>query len=132
MKKQLAKGKNNRNISQKKRFILFTLGEYYSEANKKLKEKDLLVSISKSVFIDLLMKTKIISKKERALYKDLEDLEATRLISYTNRVLKLTTKGKKEYNKIRKEIIPYLNLAKILNAAELYRLAKKSQTFFKR
>ena len=56
-------------------FILFTLGKWYEEANKKIKGKPLEVCISKKTFIELVMKAKIAKKLERALYKNLETLE---------------------------------------------------------
>ena len=62
------------------RFILFTLGEYYKEANSKLKE--IRITISKVVFIDLIMCTNITKKKQRTIYKNLEDLEKIKLVSY--------------------------------------------------
>ena len=40
-------------LARSRKFILFTLGEYYREANKRLKEKPLEVIISKVVFVDL-------------------------------------------------------------------------------
>ena len=117
--------------SKKQSFILYALGEYYSEANRKLKSKPIAVAISKSVFIDLLMKTKITNKKQRALYRNLEQLEKKHLTSYKDKVLRLTKKGQTEYRSIKKDIETYINLAKILSATELYRLAKRSQTLLK-
>ncbi len=118
-------------VGKPHKFILFTLGEYYSEVNKRLKTKSLQLIISKVVFIDLLKKAGIVKKKERAVYKNLEWLEKKKYIKYDNRVLSLTNKGNKELEKIRKEIQPYINVSKILKSKDLLKIAKKSQTVLK-
>lgn len=118
------------NLSEKQKFILFVLGKLYEESNRKLKEKILQVSISKSAFIEIVKKGGLTEKGERALYKNLEDLEKLNYISYENRILKLTKKGEKEYNKINKQLMPYFNIIKIIEAENLVRLTKKAKTSF--
>ena len=78
-------------------FILFTLGKWYEEANKKIKVRPLRICISKKIFIELVTKAGFAKKQERALYKNLETLEKKKLINYDNKQLKLTKKGKKLY-----------------------------------
>ena len=112
----------------KQRFILYTLGEYYTQANRKLKNRNLTITISKSVFIDLLKKTKITNNQKRALYKNLADLETKKLITYNKKVLSLTKKGSTQYKRIKSNLEAYINLAKVLSSTELHRLAKRSQT----
>ena len=77
------------------RFMLYSLGAWFEEANKKIKNKSLKVSISKTTFIDLVKTAKFAKKQERALYKNLEILEKKKLLSYNNKELKLTERGKK-------------------------------------
>jgi|TARA_B100002003_G_C13956999_1_gene463718 predicted transcriptional regulator len=91
-------------------FILFILGRWYEEANKKIKGKPLEVCISKKTFIELVTKSGIAKKQDRALYKNLENLGKKKLINYNNKELMLTLKGKKLFEKINKQIKPYLNL----------------------
>lgn len=112
-------------------FILFTLGKWYQEANKKIKGKPLQVCISKKTFIELVNKADIAKKQERALYKNLETLEKKKLITYKTRELLLTKKGKKLYDKINKQIAPYLDLYDKLKAKEPTSYTKKVQTILK-
>ncbi len=117
-------------LSEKQRFILFVLGKLYEESNRKLKEKILQVSISKSAFIEIVKKGGLTEKGERALYKNLEDLEKLNYINYENKILGLNRKGLKEYNKINRELKPYLNIIKIIESENLVRLTKKAMTTF--
>ena len=71
-------------------YILYALGKWFTEANKTIKDKPLVVSINKKEFIALVGKAKIAKKRPRALYKNLEILEKKRLITYKNKELKLT------------------------------------------
>ncbi|MEA2037899.1 MAG: hypothetical protein U9O94_10415 [Nanoarchaeota archaeon] len=112
-------------------FILFTLGKWFEEANKKIKNKTLQVSISKNVFIDLVKKAKFAKKQERALYKNLEILEKKKLVEYKNKELKLTYRGKKLYQDIDQRIKPFLNVTKKLKDKDPISYTKKVQTIFK-
>lgn len=112
-------------------FILFSLGKWYEEANKKIKGKPLEVCISKKSFIELVTKASLAKKQERALYKNLETLEKKKFISYKNKELMLTKKGKKLYDKLNKEISPYLNLYDKLKSKSPTSYTKKVQTILK-
>ncbi len=112
-------------------YILYALGKWFEEANKKIKDKPLQVSISKSIFIDLMKKAKLTKKQERALYKNLEILEKKKLIEYKNKELNLTNKGKKVYNEINKQVEPYFYLIKKLKEKDPASYTKKIQTIFK-
>ncbi len=119
-------------ITNKQKFILFTLGRWYLEANKKLKTRSLKLAISKSVFIGLVQKAKMVKKKDRALYKNLESLEKKKLISYKNRNLALTKRGEKLFKKINNEMQPYLKVAQALKTKNPLSYSKKAQTVFKK
>ena len=119
-------------ITNKQKFILYTLGKWYAEANKKLKGKPLHVMISKSVFIDVAKKAKMVKKKERALYKNLELLEKKKLISYTNKNLALTDKGKKLFVKLNEELNPYLKVTDTLKKKDPLSYSRKAQTVFRK
>ena len=71
-------------ITKTERFMLYSLGKWFEEANKKIKSKNLKVSISKTSFIELVKKSEIAKKQSRALYKNLESLEKRKLIIYKN------------------------------------------------
>jgi len=112
-------------------FILFTLGKWFEEANKKIKDRPLQVSISKATFIGLVKTAEFAKKQERALYKNLEILEKKKLISYKNKELELTKKGEKLYEEISRNLEPYFNVFKKLKEKNPISYTKKVQTIFK-
>ena len=112
-------------------FILFTLGKWFEEANKKVKNSSLQVSISKKIFIELVKAAQFAKKQERALYKNLEILEKKKLIEYANKELKLTKKGKELYDDINKRLKPFFNVFKKLKDKNSISYTKKLQTVFK-
>ncbi len=117
-------------LSEKQKFILFVLGKLYEESNKRLKERILQVSVSKSAFIEIVRKGGLTEKGERALYRNLEDLEKSGHLSYENKILKLIKKGEKEHSKISRELSPYLNIIKVIETENLVKLTKKARTTF--
>lgn len=112
-------------------FILFTLGKWFEEANKKIKHQPLKVSISKVSFIDLVKTANFAKKQERALYKNLEILEKKKLIEYQNKELELTKRGKILYDDINKRLSPFFNVFQKLKEKDPISYTKKLQTIFK-
>ncbi len=112
-------------------FMLFTLGKWFEEANKKIKNKSLQVSISKKTFIEVVKTAKFAEKQERALYKNLEILEKKKLIEYKNKELDLTERGKKLYADINKRLMPFFNVFNKLKKKGPISYTKKIQTVFK-
>ncbi|HLC86444.1 MAG TPA: hypothetical protein VJG30_04115 [Candidatus Nanoarchaeia archaeon] len=115
-------------LTSTQRFILFTLGIWYEEANRKLKDKDLEVFISKVVFIEVVRKARMVEKEERALYKNLELLERKRFISYNNKNIVLTSKGFNAFNKIKKGLSPYINVIDVISKKDPLSYSKRIQT----
>jgi predicted transcriptional regulator len=109
------------------KFILFTLGSWYLEAQRKLAGPVEIV-ISKATFIDLLMRANLAGKQARAVYKNLEDLEKQKLISYENRSLALTKKGEKLFTKSYNELRPYVNVIHALKQTNPLSYSRKMQT----
>jgi hypothetical protein len=101
-------------LTQPEAFILFSLGKFHEEANKALEGKPLRVSMTKAAFIELARVAGIAQKSERALYKNLETLEQRKLIFYDHKMLALTSKGHKEYQKILATLDPYFGASKLL------------------
>ena len=112
-------------------FILFTLGRWYEQANEKIKGKPLEVCVSKKVFIELVTKAGIAEKQERALYKNLETLEKKKLIKYENKELMLTNKGKVLFEKLDKQVMPYISLYEKLKSKDPTSYTKKVQTILR-
>ncbi len=116
------------NHSRAQKFILFTLGRIYTEFSTHFNDKPLEAFISKTSFIELATKAHITTRTERTLYKNLEYLEKKKLISYDNKNLALTSKGKKMFEKIEHDLAPYLNVAEIIKSNDMRRFTKKVQT----
>ena len=112
------------------KFILFALGFWYKETNRKLEDKSLTISISKALFIDIIKKTGIVEKQPRALYKNLELLEKSRIIRYENKSLSLTKKGENAFLNIYAEMKPYVNIIKLVTEKNLLSYSKRLQTRF--
>ena len=97
-------------LTKTQRLILYSLGQFYRRLNQPLEEKPLKVRTSKIVFIELLLSSKVITKQERALYKNLETLENKKLITYENRMIKFTEIGLRIRDKIDKEIKQFVDV----------------------
>ena len=67
-------------ITPVERFMLYSLGEFCSQADKRVSNKPISLPISKVEFINVVMNANMTSKKERAIYKNLESLELKKLI----------------------------------------------------
>jgi coproporphyrinogen III oxidase-like Fe-S oxidoreductase len=102
------------NQTKTQRFMLYSLGKWFEEANEKNKRQTIKDSISKSLFVDFVLNSKVAEKKERAIYKNLETLEEKKLIQYDNKEIELTEKGIKFYEKIKSDIDPYVTVQKKL------------------
>ena len=117
-------------LNKKHRFVLYALYQYLREANKRFSDKPLEMSVSKSVFIEALKKTKIADKGKRALYRNLEILEKKKLVKYENKFLKPTEKGLKVFSAMHKEIFPFIHLIDTLRL-ESDSMTSRAQTYFK-
>ena len=117
-------------VTSVERYILFALGEFCTQANKKLSDRPLQLSVSKAEFIAIATKTQMTAKKERAIYKNLESLQEKKCISYDDKNLELTSKGQKELFKVNAELLPYLNLKEFLKTENALKYARKAQTVF--
>jgi len=113
------------------RHILYALGNSYQSFNNRFSDKPLTVSMSKAVFIDVLLSLGAVSKKERALYKNFEDLEQKKLIKYEKDELRFTRKGFSMFKKIDAEVVSFVDLGKQLRYAKTVKLHKKLQSKLK-
>jgi len=77
------------------------------------------------------MKSGIVEKKERALYKNLENLEKQKYVVYNNKSLRLTNKGQKLYERIDSEISPCIRAASIIRKNNVLRFTTKAKTVLK-
>jgi DNA-binding PadR family transcriptional regulator len=86
------------------------------------------MAMNKVAFIELARKANITSKKERALYKNLETLERLKLVAYDNKTLALTEKGQKVFERVRDDLEPYINVKGVLAGSDILRFTTKAQT----
>lgn len=71
----------------------------------------------------------MVKKGERAMYKNLEDLENKKLVSYENKTLKLTGKGDKKYQELLTKIEPYLSVTLLLKSEDVLKYTKVQAKF---
>jgi DNA-binding PadR family transcriptional regulator len=111
--------------------MLFSLGLCYEQFEARFADKPVSLVMSKADFIKLMQRAKIAHKKDRALYKNLQDLEEQRFIAYNNKSMTLTTKGQKVFLKLRKEMEPYLEVSGILRSDDILHYVGKKQMVLK-
>lgn len=95
-------------LTRTQRQILYALRRFYESINQPLSEKHLSLKTSKIAFIELLLTSGIITKQERALYKNLEFLEQENLIKYDQRKISFTNNGIKILQKIDTEVQQFI------------------------
>jgi hypothetical protein len=117
-------------LSRVQEHILFTLGRWHADAQRKLPEA-LEPALTKKAFIDALLAADIAGKKERALYRNLEALESRRLVSYGNRTLRLTPAGSRAYESIARRLTPFLNVITALSRKDPLQYGRRLQTSFR-
>jgi hypothetical protein len=117
-------------LTDKKKEMLFILGQFLLETDKKFAEAPLQVSISKAEFIEIIKDMKAVSKTERTIYKDLEELQEKRYIIYDERDLRMSKKGYNEYIGIIEEADRLKQLAESIKASNI-RFKRKIQTKLK-
>ncbi len=117
-------------LSEKHQFILYSLYRYLGSINRRFENEPLEASMMKIDFIKLLLSLKIVEKSERALYKNLEDLERQKYIRYESKFLKLTPKGLRQAQSTGKKVAPFLKLWEQLGSSSPM-LKKAVQSYFK-
>lgn len=110
--------------------ILYSLGQCYQKLNEPYQDKPLKVRISKIAFIELLKQAEFVSQQPRALYKNLKLLEKRKLIEYLDKKIRLTQKGQRFFNKIEKEVKPFVNIREFWNQS--LKSERNLQTFIER
>jgi hypothetical protein len=112
-------------------FMLYALGQCHEELAKRFSDAPVTMVMSKTDFIDLVHNAKFASKKDRAVYKNLEDLEQLKLVSYDQKTLALTEKGKLAYTKVKASITPYMDVTTTLRSDDILKYTSANQTKLK-
>ena len=105
-------------LNKQQKLLVFSLGLLHSSIYARFKNKPYSASISKSAFIEMAMNANITSIQERALYKNFEFLEKHSFLSYYNKSLILSKRGKREFNKLLKTFVPFLDVHKTFSSEE--------------
>jgi len=116
-------------LSKPQAFVLFALGRCYEECDRRFADKPLVVNMNKKAFIELARAANMVSKGERAMYKNLEDLEQKRLISYDNKSLRLTDRGESRFQEILSKVEPYLAVSLLLRSENVLKYTKVQAKF---
>jgi len=111
-------------VSKPQAFVLFALGRCYEECERRFADKPLKINMTKKAFIQLARVAGMVKKGERAMYKNLENLEKKKLIEYKNRSLKLTLRGEKHFHDILNKIEPYLSVSLFLHSENVLKYIK--------
>jgi hypothetical protein len=115
-------------LSGKKKEMLFILGEFLRETNRRFSSSPLKVSVSKAEFIDSIKGMQVVAKQKRAVYRNLESLQNEKSVLYDkDKNLSLSRKGYKEYERIFKEFEALLKISGSIDAAKI-RFKRKQQT----
>lgn len=115
-------------ISDISKEVLFVLGEFFKETDRRFSSAPLDVGVTKAEFIDAVRKTGAVKKQERALYKNLEELQRYRLIMYKkDKILRMSKKGLALYRKMSKDMERLLDM-RIRIATKKIKFKRKTQT----
>ncbi len=112
--------------------MLFILGHVLQESQKQFSNKPLSVYISKADFISIALHLGAVAKHERAIYKNLELLEKSRLISYKKdkqkRSLRLSQKGYQAFQRLAQRHEDWHTIRQKIEQAELLKGNRIFQT----
>jgi hypothetical protein len=97
-------------LTKTQRLMLYSLGQYYRSLNQPLREAPVKLRTSKIAFIEILEESQVITKQERAIYKNLEQLQKKQLIQYENRMIQFTSKGVSILQRINVEIRQFVEV----------------------
>ncbi|MEM3153959.1 MAG: hypothetical protein QW165_00115 [Candidatus Woesearchaeota archaeon] len=116
-------------LSKPQAFVLFALGRCYEECERRFADKPLSVHMSKKAFIELARAAGMVRKGERAMYKNLEDLESKKLISYENKSLRLTERGERRFQELLAKVEPYLAVSLLLRSEDVLKYTRMQAKF---
>ncbi|HII71807.1 TPA: hypothetical protein HA265_03570 [Candidatus Woesearchaeota archaeon] len=114
-------------LTPKTREMLFILGQFLRETDRRFSSAPLKVSVLKAEFIDVVKGMGAVSKQERAIYRNLESLEKSGYISYADEGLTLTKKGHHEYMKMSGDLERFNLLLGMVKASRIG-FKRKTQT----
>lgn len=117
-------------MTPKTKEMLFILGQFFRETDRRFSSAPLRIQIPKVEFIEAIRAMGVLDKKDRAVYKNLEALQKARLISYKGRNLSLTHKGHSRYLRLCREIEHYNDILSTIKSGKIS-FRRKTQTRFR-
>lgn len=115
-------------LTKPEKYVLYAIGFSYSSFNNQFKNKPLHISFSKVSIIDILISSKSVDKKARALYKNIESLESKGYLKYKDSELSFTKKGYKAFLIIEKYLARFDVMREQIKNPKTIKLHKKLQT----
>ncbi|OYT32383.1 hypothetical protein DRJ22_01660 [Candidatus Woesearchaeota archaeon] len=119
-------------LSKPQSLVLFLLGLFYSEYEKRFAGKPFKPFLNKVDFISFVRSAGLINKGVRALYKNLEFLEKNKLISYKGKSLYFTPKGRKHFNSVYRTVSPFIDVSLEFKTKNILRFLKPVQAKFEK
>lgn len=95
-------------LTRSQQLVLYSLGLCYQQLNKRFEDKPLEASVSKVMFIDMVLSSGLFAKKARALYKNLETIEKKKLIVYEHKHIHFTQRGYAAFSRLVHEFAPFI------------------------
>ena len=118
-------------LSISERYVLYALGHCFRAFTTAFLNKPLTVSMSKALFIEMLLASGSVDTKERALYRTLASLEKKRFIRYGKQGLQFSRAGFTAF-KAMDVRVTMLNRIKIcLHEPHMLKLHRKLQSRLK-
>lgn len=107
-------------LGVKARELLFILCEFMKKADSRFSSAPLKISISKAEFIDEIREMGLVAKQERAIYRNLEELEKGRCILYNKeKSLRISKRGLDQYQKIMADLERFGEIKKTLETKDV-------------
>lgn len=111
-------------------YVLYALGQCFRAFSSAFTDKPLTVSMSKALFIEILLASRAVDTKERALYRTLAQLEKKGFIRY-GQGLQFSRKGLAAFSKLDAKATMLNRLATSLHAPHMLKLHRKLQARLK-
>ena len=110
------------------KFMLYALGACTRQIEARLKVRHVTLAMTKAEFIRLVQRSHIVKQRERVLYQHLQRLESQRYLAYDERTLSLTKRGERVFERLNRDLSPYVELTRILAKEDLLRALPGKQT----
>ena len=116
-------------LSRQQALVLYALGEMCQRINARVSKNNLEAYVTKAAFIHLVQSIKLFSKKQRALYKNLEVLETKKIINYDEKKVMLTNTGQRLFTQLTNKLNPYMQMREVITKEDLLKYTNLQTSF---